>query len=161
MTFSNNMVPCLSYGERYQEYKRWIISVRENGECQNFGYFIGFLFGHTPMHGEYIYILVWPRMASVYGHITVKSTVVPIYTYVFIFIRTYYSFIRTYEPIYVPRLSWYVDTYICFIYTYLYQCTTYMYVSDTYIQVLCWYIHRYLPLHTYMYCTYLTGVMYV
>ena len=92
--------------------------------------------------GIYIF-LIRPKLAFVRARITVKFTVVSIYTYVLIFIRTYYPFMCTYEPIYVPRLSWYVDTYICFIYTYLYQCTTYMYVSDDpYILVLCWYINR-------------------
>ena len=142
MTFSNNMVPCLSYGELYEEYKCWTISVRENGKCQNFGYFIGFLFGHTPMHGEYIYILVWPRMASVQGRITVKFTVVCIYTYVHICIRTYPVLLSIYTYVlylYVLLLIYYLYactyncTYILVLYYYMYVHVLMVYVHDTYI----------------------------
>ena len=86
-----------------------------------------------------IYVfLVWPKLAFVWGHITVKFVVVSICTYARICISTYSVLLFTYAYVlyfYVPYL--YITYMYVFInvHTYLYYINigTYMYLGYMYI----------------------------
>ena len=78
------------------EYQHCIISVRENGECHNFGCFSGeypvedinFLFGNIPLLKGFVYfglVFIGLRMGTKYR----KYVVLSMYTYIYIYIYIY------------------------------------------------------------------------
>ena len=126
------------------------ISVRENGEWQNFGSFIWpiwpcFLFGNSPtLRGLCLFLfgLEWPS----YGYVVPQN-------------MPYYLCIRTYLHVYVRTLVYCLCARTYLIYTYLYSYTTYMY-EFIYIRTYTYYIpiyvviifdHVCVPICTYVY----------